>query len=400
MISYHRALPKNFFLRTNHCSNMQLIYTPPTPAGESVSRSIVPPNVPATVPFHPLPEPALEFASSAGMEGSTREHEQNFLFPTHNNGHFLGGHLDDLSRPVLAGYNFPPHPGYPSPQPHSLGSGLADICEQSSAAFTARHDNNSVPSHPASMPRVPYYPPSFDATPHQIYPHFSGQANFPTGTSYVSSACQRESGFFRYGYDLDASAGQVNSGFDDLTYSSADNFNLNTNFNQTNSMMPQSASGFGQRSFGNQASQQFGHQYGTADTNFGFVNSGSSFGQTYQADPLLYNSYTDPMNNMNNHGLGRTAGFLESGFSGNAMGSSTQPPPTTYSFGPNHPPPFIDLTRFVWPSSNPVIKITNVGAPLLPSRPHRRLQVSAAQFVTFTCQTHLQHHHHNSPPQT
>lgn len=340
---------------------MQVFYTPPTPAGESVSGSLAPPSSPAnaTVPFSALPKPALEVATSAGTEESTRIDEQKLVFPTHHNGHFLGGGLDDLSRPVLADYNFPPHTGYPSLQPPRLGSGLVAHCGQSSAAFTERHNNSWVPNHSASMPAFPYYPPSFDATPHHIYPNFSGQVNVPTGPSYNSSAGQRESGFFRYGYD--ASAGQVNSGFGDLTYSSTGIFNLNTNFNQTNNMMPQSASGFGQPTFGYSAPQQLDRGYGNAGNNFGFVNSGSSFGQSYQASPMPYNSYTDSMNNMNNDGLGRTAGFLESGFSGNATVSSTQPPPNAYSFGPSNPPPFIDLTRFVWPSSNPVVKITNVS---------------------------------------
>ena len=317
---------------------MSVVYTPPTPAGESASGSPTPRNTPtnATVPFPALPTPALEVDNSAGTEGLTRIGEQNFDFPTHHNGHFP---------------DFTHHTGHPSALPHGLGSGLFSDWQQSSAPFTNCHNNSGDPTYSASMPAFSY-PASFDATPHHIHQNFPGHVRFPPGPAYSSSVGHRVSPFFRYGYDA--------SGLNLLINSASGNFDLSHNFDQPN-MMPQSASGFGQPTFGHSAPQQFGQGYGNGGNNFGFVNSRSSLGQSYPANSMPHNSYTDSMNNMNNNGLGRTAGFLESGISGNATFGSTHAPPTPYSFGPSSPPPVIDLTRFAWPSSNPVIKVTNVS---------------------------------------
>ena len=79
---------------------------------------------------------------------------------------------------------------------------------------------------------LPYYPPSFDATPHHLLPNFPGHLRFPPDPSYNSSVGHRVSPFFRYGYD--ASAAGVNSAFGLLVNSASGNFNLSLNFNQTN----------------------------------------------------------------------------------------------------------------------------------------------------------------------
>ncbi len=351
------------------------VYQPrDTPAGMSVSGSVAPPNTPLddTEPFPSLTEPALAVDDSAGSEQSARVQEPNLIFPSHYHGHFLGVGLENLSQAVLGGYNFPPAPGPSSLHPSPSASGIVGHSRQSSAPFTVLHNNSLATSHSDTMPGLPYYPPSFDGTPHHVNPNHSGQVNFPTGPTYNSSAAQADTDFGRFEYD--ASAFHVNSDFSHLTYPSTSNFNLNSNFNPEINMMPRSAPGIGQPTFAYPAAQQYGQLndaggYGNAGHNFNFGNPGAS---TYPVNQMPYDSSTNSMNNKNNMnnmynpGSGHTAGFLESGFSSNAMVSSTQPPANTYIFGPSNPPPFIDLTRFVWPSSKPVVKVTNVSALLRP----------------------------------
>ena len=98
---------------------------------------------------------------------------------------------------------------------------------------------------------------------------------------------------------------------------------------------------------------------------------------------------------MNNSGpFGVDDGEMAIG--GSNMFKLTTPDGKLYGFNPSMPPPFIDLTRFVWPSNKPVVKITNVS--LLPyfSTPHHCLQPeSAAGNFHMSRLTFIKNHHNN-----
>ena len=323
-------------------------------------------------------------------------------FPNHVNGHFLGGCLEDLAKPILGGFNHPSTP--PLPQPSTLPArpslALSGHSQPSIKCFT--QDNRVIPSHFETMPGFRYLPPSRDGseasdspTTDQVYLPYDQPGLIRAGyrAPYLTALLSRP-----YPDQVDPDignlatvpAGQVNFDFGNFSYPAAGNptLNMSSDFNSysNNNMMPRTAPDFGQPTSGHSTAANLGAQYYGAGNNFGGFANSQSYNQGYANTMPAFNPYVNMY--AQQPAPAAPAGFLESGFTGDSMISLTTPPGTTYSFGPSNAPPFVDLTRFVWPSDKPVVKIANVSA-LLPT-----CHISSASAALVDCKrlSHVKAH--------
>ena len=340
---------------------------PSTPESDGQASSV---SEVETEPFPELPEPLLNSATLLSPAPVVPQ-GPSLVFPNHYNGHFLGV-LDD-AQPILAGYNFPILPAatslptYHNPQhPTSSASWsqrpfqtASDLLLSTSMSSHASNSWVDVPNQDLSDGDVD----RFDDGTSEVSPHLGNAAIDPADNS------------ISFGTFTDPHVGQAYN----LTTPAPGTGQVNSNLTP-----PQDIAGFA-IDFSQQASQYSTFDITAAsyldtaedpflDSGIPPLSSNLNFGRpqgvgyvpTYRQQfiqGMPYNSMGFNMANMNTYPSAASGGFLEATFVDGRLITPALPPGVSFSFDINNPPPFIDITGFVWPSDKPVVKILNVSEP-------------------------------------